>query len=372
MEKKKEVWDYWDQQFAQDEVYFEPWTEMFEHHDSLADTKHISSTLIYGNHLDTPPVFSIMTPAYRRPDGLKRALDSALNQSYTLPYEIVVVDDSGDSLDNYEEIDALMKEYCSKHNNVIYYRNDSNLGVNDNWNRQAALCRSEWFCILHDDDMLKPDYLNTFNEKLPVFEREKVAICSAFFDMIIDEGAKSSQSIFIKGFETLSRIRGDELILLGIKDALHFVYPNTTATLYNTERFLTVGGLNKRWGVLADAVFFTQCQSTFKNAILPKSLSIGNKGDDSATASPTVALYCMASVYQRSKAIAKHLGYSEKKSEKLGAQASVYQELSLWTVGAEDYKKIRERLGISNTYNLWITKKLLRIKNIWVWLKTLF
>ena len=117
--------------------------------------------LIYGTKGQESALISIMIPTYRRANLLREALDSALRQTYTGPYQIVVVDN--EHLVDFET-DRLMKEYCSNNTNICYYRNTENLGMYGNWNKCIELCNTEWYCMLHDDDKLKPEYLEKITE----------------------------------------------------------------------------------------------------------------------------------------------------------------------------------------------------------------
>lgn len=92
---------------------------------------------------------------------LEEALLSAINQnSVNFDYEIIVVDNEPYK-NGGTETSNLMEKYKDIPN-FIYYRNEENLGMFGNWNRCIELARGEWVTLLHDDDLLIPNYLKMF------------------------------------------------------------------------------------------------------------------------------------------------------------------------------------------------------------------
>lgn len=101
------------------------------------------------------PLFSIMIPTFNRPQLLIQAIRSALAQRGGADIEVVVVDNDADGqygaaavVDGFD--DARLR----------YVRNERNLGMCGNWNRCVELAAADWLTILHDDDLLHPDYLD--------------------------------------------------------------------------------------------------------------------------------------------------------------------------------------------------------------------
>lgn len=121
----------------------------------------VKSILLFGKYEDVPnPVISIIMPVYKRPDMFKLSLESALNQDFSQPYEIVVVD----NFDGEGESPNLkiVKETGCK--NIMYYRNENNLGMLGNWNRGIEMSRAEFVTYCHDDDLLLPSCLSRLME----------------------------------------------------------------------------------------------------------------------------------------------------------------------------------------------------------------
>lgn len=131
-------------------------TDFFAYVDNFAKYKHVKSTQLYGKHRTTAPKVSIVIPTYRRPELLKEAVESAINQDGYDDYEIVIVDNDATG-----EFTAHIIAMLNLFNDIkiIYYRNQENIGMFGNWNRCIELATGEWVTILNDDDILFKYYL---------------------------------------------------------------------------------------------------------------------------------------------------------------------------------------------------------------------
>lgn len=96
---------------------------------------------------------SIVIPNYNYAHFIRKALDSALAQTYQNT-EIIVVDDysTDDSLE-------IIEEYAKKHEKIKSYPNKKNLGVVASHNRCVELANGEYIVVLSSDDYLHPDFV---------------------------------------------------------------------------------------------------------------------------------------------------------------------------------------------------------------------
>lgn len=108
------------------------------------------------------PFVSICIPVYNRPELIKRALDSCINQTYK-NIEIVVVDDA--STDITPEV---VKSYSAKDMRVKFYRNEKNLGMVPNWLRTFELSSGDYVQHLGSDDQLSKNFVE---EKVKIFQK---------------------------------------------------------------------------------------------------------------------------------------------------------------------------------------------------------
>jgi len=96
---------------------------------------------------------TIAVTVYSRRDYVCDAIRSALNQ--TMPVKVMVVEDCSP--------DATLRDLIVGQfgNRIEYFRNPKNRGLFDNWHACMEYCRTPWLSILHDDDMLRPNFIET-------------------------------------------------------------------------------------------------------------------------------------------------------------------------------------------------------------------
>lgn len=115
------------------------------------------------------PIVTIAIPAYKT-EYLADAITSALNQTYE-NVELIVVDDCPTC-----EVKSVVDSFADSR--ITYHRNEVNLGKSDpslNWDQCLKLAHGEFICLLCDDDIYEP----TFIEKL-VELSEKYSDASIF------------------------------------------------------------------------------------------------------------------------------------------------------------------------------------------------
>lgn len=97
---------------------------------------------------------SIAIPAYKV-TYLQEAIDSALQQDYA-HIELIIVNDNSPY-----NLDEIVKHYSDKR--IRYYKNEKNLGktsIVHNWNKCLSFAKGEFFVLLCDDDILKPNFVS--------------------------------------------------------------------------------------------------------------------------------------------------------------------------------------------------------------------
>ncbi len=99
--------------------------------------------------------FSIVVPVYNTEQYLQECLDSIAAQSYA-NFEVIMVDDG--STDGSARI---CKEYAKRDSRFVY-RHKENGGVSSARNVGIDMAKGEWLLFVDSDDMLMPDYLQTF------------------------------------------------------------------------------------------------------------------------------------------------------------------------------------------------------------------
>jgi glycosyltransferase involved in cell wall biosynthesis len=106
------------------------------------------------------PLVSVVIPAYNRPDTLKIAIDSVLEQTYS-NIEVIICDDSTDN-----RVQEMLIPYLDSFSNIKYHKNERNLFL-ENWHKCYNLASGEFINYLMDDD---------------VFHKEKISKMMYFFN----------------------------------------------------------------------------------------------------------------------------------------------------------------------------------------------
>src|SRR5260221_2874704 len=95
----------------------------------------------------------VLIPIFNIAKYVADAINSVLSQTYQ-DWEILVLDDG--SSDNSSDI---VSEFVAKDSRITYHKNDSTIGMVQNWNKGISFCQSELFIKLDGDDFWAPDML---------------------------------------------------------------------------------------------------------------------------------------------------------------------------------------------------------------------
>jgi len=112
------------------------------------------------------PFFSIILPTYNRPEQLKRALKSVLNQTFE-DYEVLVINNGDVRID---------QDLSDKR---IRYYDEEKKGANYARNKGISLSTSSFICFLDDDDEYFPNHLEALHQLIEKNEF-KVALYKTF------------------------------------------------------------------------------------------------------------------------------------------------------------------------------------------------
>ncbi|MCL5246183.1 glycosyltransferase [Cellulophaga sp. 20_2_10] len=103
-------------------------------------------------------LFSFIVPVYNRPNEIGELLESLEKQTYTKPYEIVIVED-GSTISSEEEVARFSTLPIS------YYKKE-NSGPGDSRNYGMRKAKGNYFIVLDSDCILPPQYLATAEASL--------------------------------------------------------------------------------------------------------------------------------------------------------------------------------------------------------------
>jgi PST family polysaccharide transporter len=188
------------------------------------------------------PGISVIIPTFNRKRLLKRAIESALNQT-SKPDQIIVVDD-GSTDDTYE--------MCRQFSGVIEYVYQTNAGVAQARNHGIKLARHAWIAFLDSDDYWAPTHLASITTAI----RETAGQARFYFsDLVhlVDEIRPATlwSEIGFKfdGFWWLSPDATDWMLS-------HRVPASIQSSVFQAALLKSSGGFDPRFQVMEDTELF--------------------------------------------------------------------------------------------------------------------
>jgi glycosyltransferase involved in cell wall biosynthesis len=119
------------------------------------------------------PLVSICIPTYNRAGMVRKAIDSALSQTYR-NIEVLVVDNASN-----DEIESVIAGYNDPR--LQFFKNKENLGIFGNFNRCVEVSHGEYIHILHSDDFIDPNFTKTCVEFIESHPNVMMTFSSAQF-----------------------------------------------------------------------------------------------------------------------------------------------------------------------------------------------
>lgn len=221
------------------------------HQDCYQNYRTVESVCVTPGKFSHRPLVSIMIPTYKRVEFLREAIQSALNQSSKITYEVVVVDNDQDH-ESSAKVDKLIEEFSSPI--LRLYRNTKNIGMFGNWNRCIELAQGEWVSILNDDDLLKVNWLESMS---PYLKGESMYASSIeFFGTTVFANRKRSLLGKIQEFvENLLLRRGIFYRIVPSDMILGNPVWASLGVLFNRRAAIKLGGYNEQFWPISDYVF---------------------------------------------------------------------------------------------------------------------
>ena len=126
-----------------------------------------SMTVSYANTISVPyfdtPLVSIVIPAYNQANYTLACIRSVVENTTTVPYEIIVMDDKS------PDQDARNIPYFVQ--NITFVSNEENLGFLRNCNKGADLAKGKYILFLNNDTNVQPGWLSTLVELIESDEK---------------------------------------------------------------------------------------------------------------------------------------------------------------------------------------------------------
>jgi GT2 family glycosyltransferase len=186
------------------------------------------------------PFISVCMAHRERPVLLWQALQSLSAQTYR-DFEVILVDDASTSQEALSMLAGLAREFEARDWRLV--RQDVRGGPGAARNRAASLARGEYLLFMDDDNVAKPDELETF-ARAAARHRKEIYVCAADVFSGMDMPDDRTQ---------LER----RMLPLGSCAALGFFECRfgDTNSLMRRDWFLARGGFDERYDIAEDWVF---------------------------------------------------------------------------------------------------------------------
>jgi glycosyltransferase involved in cell wall biosynthesis len=186
------------------------------------------------------PMITTIIPTYRRPQQLKQAIISVLNQTYP-HFQVCVYDNaSGD------DTALVVAEIAKADTRVKYYCHKENIGAFNNFQFGLMHVETPFFSFLSDDDLVLPKFYET---ALAGFEKYPEVMLSATVVVSLDDKGNFLEPPafpFRAGFYQSPQ---------GLLTMLKYHHPTWTGSLFRREVIEYVGILDEEVGMASDLDF---------------------------------------------------------------------------------------------------------------------
>ena len=186
---------------------------------------------------------SVIIPTYKRPENLKNALASVVEQDYS-DIEVIVVSDNGNESEFAEETRQIVSSFDGKKNNCNVVLLEHSVNRNGAAARNTGILNStgEYICFLDDDDIYLPGRLSKSIEVLKATNKTVGAVYCGFI------GWNSSAN-------NLNRYKTGDLTLeiLLLDDKKHYLH--TITATYKREAVLDINGFDESYRRQQDLEF---------------------------------------------------------------------------------------------------------------------
>lgn len=169
--------------------------------------------------MNNESLVTVAIPTYNRKDMLRKAIESAINQTYK-NLDILIADNHSE--DGTEE---MCLEYAKQDKRIRYYKHEKNLGMLFQINFISEKAIGEFFCAINDDDYISENYVESCLELIKddpehIFSYGTVVMVDEDYNIEKTcETFKATQDSYIE--------RGCEYIQTGISAMLSFVFIKT-------------------------------------------------------------------------------------------------------------------------------------------------
>ncbi|HEX8978940.1 MAG TPA: glycosyltransferase family 2 protein [Parasulfuritortus sp.] len=191
------------------------------------------------------PMVSVCMPVYLCEKFIFESIQSVLNQCFP-DFELIVIDNA--SPDDTYRIASEIKD-----SRLRVYRNDTNLGLEGNWNKVLSLAKGRYVKLLPGDDTIYPDCLQKQVEVLENESNRDVVLVYCARDIIDAHGRK----VLRAKFAGEGRIDGDQLVRKTLRYGTNII-GEPGAVLFRREVGNKVGPIDSTLGYVTDLDYWVR------------------------------------------------------------------------------------------------------------------
>lgn len=104
---------------------------------------------------DSEPLVTIGLPTYNRPEGLRKCLEHLLQQDYS-SLDIVISDNCSTDA----SVQLVIKEFAARDSRIRPFRQEVNIGLEENFNFTFSMAKADLFMWMSDDDYFDSNYIS--------------------------------------------------------------------------------------------------------------------------------------------------------------------------------------------------------------------
>ena len=203
------------------------------------------------------PMVTTIIPTYRRPALLRRAISSALAQTY--PHIRVCVYDNASA----DETADLVAEFAKRDPRVHYFCHPENVGAFANFSYGLNAVATPLFSFLSDDDVLLPDFYTTAVEQLE--QRPDAAFWGGAAIVMSEDGNVKDVTAWPAAYYQPPD---------GLLEMISNNYMIWTSVMFRTDKVASIGGLDPDVGAPVDTDFMLRLAASFPFLTSPEPAAI--------------------------------------------------------------------------------------------------
>lgn len=209
---------------------------------------------------------TIAIPTFKRFPLLKETLDSVASLKFEFSYEVIVMDNDPDNVD---EAISFISAY--KTLPLTYKKNINNYGMFGNWNQCITNANGKFITLLNDDDLLKPNFADWTNKLYHQYVSGKYFSIAGFNIEIYDqrtikkEYKKSSIIELVKKIRDILFKNEHNQCLIKSKMDLFYEDPfiGTLGVIFEKKKAIDIGGFNENLFPISDYDFWMRWAITY-------------------------------------------------------------------------------------------------------------